>query len=391
MANTQALRRRSGSHYTATHRNLRPHGVVVSFPRGGYENPASHEAMTRRGLAARLAALKGYEYAGDFDASGDYEGAVYVVPGETLVGADTARELGISAVDDFFGGVVPFHFVGTKTITHPLIAARALAPEGWSGEFARRVRRAVLPGYSAFSLEDAQQAGEHLLERGPIRVKPALALGGRGQTVVFDAISLAHALYEIDPGELESCGVVLEQNLTDVTTYSVGQVCVGDLVATYFGTQKLATDHAGEQVYGGSDLTVVRGDFNALLALDTDDAVRLAVEQARTYDTAARRCFAGFFASRRNYDIVRGRDPDGGLRSGVLEQSWRIGGASGAEIAALEAFRDKSALRAVRAECTETYDERPRLPRNARITYSGRDAEVGFVTKYTTLEAYADA
>jgi hypothetical protein len=390
MANLHALRRRSDAGSRAALRPWRARGVVVSCPRGTHEDPSSHEATTRRGLAERLAALKGYEYAGDFDATGDYHCPVYVVPGQTLVG-DESKTLGINGIDDFFGGVVPFDFVGTKTITHPLIAARANAPEGWSGEFARTVRRAVLPGYSAFSIDDAQQAGERLLERGPIRVKPALALGGRGQTVVYEASALAQALADLDRGELESCGVVLEQNLTDVTTFSVGQVRVGEITASYFGTQKLATDHGGEEVYGGSDLTVARGDFNQLLTLQMDDAVRLAVEQARTYDTAAQRCFAGFFASRRNYDIVRGRDPAGNFTSGVLEQSWRIGGASGAEIAALEAFRDDATLRTVRAECTELYDERPRLPRAARVIFSGKDAEIGFVTKYTTLEAYADA
>ncbi|HYH43414.1 MAG TPA: DUF3182 family protein [Burkholderiales bacterium] len=391
MANIQALRRNSAARLNAPRGALRTHGVVVSFPRGMHEDPDSHEAMTRSGLARRLAALKGYEYAGDFNASGEYDCPVYVVPGDTLVGAQSAKALGINGADDFFGGVVPFHFVGTKTITHPLIEANAHAPEGWSGAFARGVRRAVLPGYSAFSLEDARQAGERLLQSAAVRVKPALALGGRGQSVVSDAGALAQALRDLDTGELESCGVVLEQNLSDVTTFSVGQVCVGDLVASYFGTQKLATDHTGAEVYGGSDLTVVRGDFNALLALDTDDAMRLAVEQARTYDAAARRCFTGFFASRRNYDIVRGRGPDGAMKSGVLEQSWRIGGASGAEIAALEAFRADPDLGAVRAECTETYDEHPRLPRNARVTYSGRDAEIGYITKYTTLAAHADA
>jgi hypothetical protein len=222
-------------------------------------------------------------------------------------------------------------------------------------------------------------------------VKPALALGGRGQSVVFEAPALAAALRAIDPEALQSAGVVIEQNLTEVTTFSVGQVCVGGIVASYFGTQKLTTDHDGEEVYGGSDLTVVRGDFDVLLALDADPAIRLAIEQARTYDRAAHRCFQGFFASRRNYDIVRGRDPEGTMRSGVLEQSWRIGGASGAEIAALEAFRDDAGLRAVRAESTEVYDESPRLPRSAHVNFSGKDAERGFLTKYTTLEAYADA
>lgn len=389
MRGTDIIGRRSARNWAGS--GPQAQGVVVSFPRGENENPGSHEAVTRRALAQRLAVLKGFEYAGDYDPAAIYEGSPYLVPGETLVGVDTASSLGITSNNDFFGGVVPFPFVGTKTITHSLIGAQAHAPEGWSGQFARTVRRSVLPGFSAFSLEDAQFAGESLLARGPVRVKPALAIGGRGQVVAYDANGLSSALEAIDRNELEKCGVVIEQNLIDVTTFSVGQVEVDDLVATYYGTQKLASDHSGGRVYGGSDLTVARGDFAALLALDIDDETRAAIEQARVYDAAARRCFAGFFASRRNYDIVRGCASDGAIRRGVLEQSWRIGGASGAEIAALEAFRADGALDVIRAECTEVYDENARMPRDAVVHFCGEDAEVGFLTKYTVVKPYADA
>jgi hypothetical protein len=368
-----------------------PCAVVVSYTHAARCAPASHESVTRRGIAEKVAALHGYEYAGEYDDAGEYEGAVYFVPGDTLL-LETAHGLGIRAENDLFGGVVPFPFVATKTITHPLVHPRAIAPLGWSREFARAVGDAVLPGYSAFSRADAIRGGERLLKQGRVRVKPALALGGRGQTVVADRQALERALAEIDPEELGLCGVVVEQNLEeDVTTYSVGQIRVAGLTATYFGTQKLATNHFGEQVYGGSDLTVARGDFAALLALDIEDEARYAIEQARTYDAAARRCFAGFFASRCNYDIVRGRDAKGHACCGVLEQSWRIGGASGAEIAALEAFHADPALRAARAECTELYDEKALPPDGATVYFHGIDPETGFITKYTTLEPYVDA
>ena len=58
---------------------------------------------------------------------------------------------------------------------------------------------------------------------------------------------------------------------------------------------------------------------------------------ARAYHEAALTCFAGMLASRSNYDVAEGRDATGRQCVGVLEQSWRLGGASGAEVAALEA------------------------------------------------------
>ncbi|MEE4464018.1 DUF3182 family protein, partial [Azotobacter chroococcum] len=135
----------------------------------------------------------------------------------------------------------------------------------------------------------------------------------------------------------------------------------------------------GEEVYGGSDLLVVAGDFDELLALALDEPVRLAVQQARLYDAAALDSFAGFFASRRNYDIARGLDSRGNTRSGVLEQSWRIGGASSAEIAALEAFR--SGARLVRASTLELFGPEQVAPPGACVLFRGEDPELGYLTK----------
>ena len=365
-------------------------GYVVSYSAARDAVPDRHDVVTRKALAERIAALKGYEYAGEFDAAERYEAPVYFVPADTL-DIDRARALRIESEHDLFGGVVPYEFVGTKSITHPVHSEAARVPRGWSHEFGRVVEEAVLPGFSAFSIDDAQVAGERLLERGAVRVKPSLALGGRGQTVVRDSAALRHALAGLDPVELETCGVVLEQHLDHVTTYSVGQVVVGDHMATYVGTQKLTDNAAGEKVYGGSDLIVACGGYGALLALDIDGAAREAIEHARTYDAAVANCFSGFLASRRNYDIASGRDADGVSHCGVLEQSWRIGGATPAELAALEAFDADPMLHAVRAESTEAYGEAATVPSSARVHFRGVDPVLGHLTKYATVEPYVDA
>ena len=152
-----------------------------------------------------------------------------------------------------------------------------------------------------------------------------------------------------------------------------------------------AEDNAGNEVYGGSDLVVVDGDFEALLALDLTETTRLAVSQAQVYDEAASACYRNFFASRRNYDIAQGIDGRGQPRSGVLEQSWRIGGASSAEIAALELFRQGTGARVVRASSLEIYGRERPAPAGATILYQGQDDEVGFVTKCVVVEQYGDA
>ena len=73
--------------------------------------------------------------------------------------------------------------------------------------------------------------------------------------------------------------------------------------------------------------------------LPLEDGAQRAIRSARAYHEAALACFTGMFASRCNYDVAEGRDASGRRWFGVLEQSWRLGGASGAEVAALEASR----------------------------------------------------
>ena len=363
-------------------------GVVAVYSDPGRGFAHDHERATREEVARRLAALKGFDFAGEYDPGSRHPGPVYFVPSDTLVGPGAAV-LGVRDEHDLFGGVVPQAFVATKAITHPLVGPDAAAPPGWSPGFGRRVREAVLSGFTAFARADARRAGERLLERGPVRVKSVRATGGRGQVVVSDAAALEAALGAVEAADLSGHGLVLEEDLAGVTTYSVGQVRVADLVASYCGTQRLTPDNGGAAVYGGSELLVARGGFGALAGLGLPEEARLAVAQARVYDAAAAECFAGMFASRRNYDVARGLDAEGRWRSGVLEQSWRLGGASGAEVAALEAFRADPTLRAVRAATFELYGQDvPSPPARATVYFRGVDDKDGPMTKYAVVESH---
>lgn len=361
-------------------------GSVVIYSNRGRE--ALHERAVHLDLGSRLARLQGLEFGGEYDPGTAYPGFLYFVPTGTVIGRQNAQRLGMRSAADLFGGVVPQPFMATKAITHGLLRSGAQAPPGWSRNFARRVTDAVLRGFTVFSREEAGEAGRQLLAEGPLRIKPVLATGGRGQSLVEDPAELDRQLAALDEDELGRFGLVLEEQLEEVSTYSVGQVQVGDLLATYCGTQRLTVDNQGEEVYGGSDLLVVAGGFETLLALELDDPVRLAVQQARRYDAAALASFDGFFASRRNYDIARGLDSRGRTRSGVLEQSWRIGGASSAEIAALEAFR--AGAQAVRASSLELFGEDKVAPAGACVLFRGEDPELGYLTKCVVTTDYGN-
>ena len=357
--------------------------VVMPFTQGLRGHASVHEQATRQEIARRVAALKGCACIEEIPQP-LWPRRTYLVPSDTLLAA-VAQPLGIVGPDDLLGGVVPHAFVATKAISHPLVAADAAAPAGWNTALAGLIHHAVLPGFAAFSRPDAQRAGEALLAAGAVRVKPVGATGGRGQTVVRDAPALVACLAALDHAAVLEQGVVLERNLTEVRTYSVGQVRVAGVLASYHGVQYLTTDNTGAQAYGGSDLTVVRGDFHALRAALAAGPVSTAVDQALAYDAAVRDCYPGFFASRINYDVAQGLDADGQWRSGVLEQSWRIGGATGAEVAALEAFQADGALHTVQARCVERYGPAARVPAQATLYFQGEDPEAGPLTKYAEV------
>jgi hypothetical protein len=246
------------------------------------------------------------------------------------------------------------------------------------------VQSAVLPGYTAFSRGDARIAAKRLLPMGAIRVKEPLGDGGHGQTLVKEIIELDDLLERFSPEKLASHGLVLENNLCAITTRSVGQTTIGDRMIAYHGTQRSVTNNHGLSVYGGSHLICVRGGWAELENLPMDAQAKLAVSQARAYDHNAAR-YPGFFASRRNYDVGQGIDGCGQWRSGVLEASWRSGGASTAEVEALMAFGQDSALQVVEATSMKQFGKPGKIPPGAVVHFHGDDPEEGPLLRYTVV------
>ncbi|HKX40775.1 MAG TPA: DUF3182 family protein [Burkholderiaceae bacterium] len=365
----------------------------VVFYRCDPETPRhAHDLRTKAEIAKAIARLLGCRFA-ERDCAGDDveacaragDGPRYLVPSHTLIGMGLARRLGIRGLRDFFGGIVPHAFAETKAITHTLIGSGAAAPDGWSYDHGDLIRSVVLPGYTAFSIANALSGAVRLLAHGAVRLKPAGAVGGAGQVVVHDALELK-AYFDQLNGDV-SDGLILERNLADAMTCSIGHVQVGEHLASYVGTQFQTTNGQGHTVYGGSDLRVVRGGFETLLELDLEPELRIAVVQALHYHAAAVACYPGLMASRCNYDVVQGLDDDGHWRSGVLEQSWRVGGASGAEIAALQALRDDPGLAMVHASTREVYGERAaeQVPDRAWILFDGVDRHDERLLKYVQV------
>jgi hypothetical protein len=224
---------------------------VVTYACDPDDAVSHYEHVRNTSIARMIAALMGGHFAGAYQERGSSRTPLYFVPHRTLVGRALAQRLGIRTPDDLYGGVVPFAFQATKAITHRLVGPRAHRPPGWSARFAEAISAAVFPGYTAFRLPEAILAGTQLLRDGPVRIKPTHAAGGKGQAVVHGPAELEAALATLDPDQVARCGVVLECHLEHVTTYSIGQVHVAGLTASYYGVQQFTPTNRGCRPTGG--------------------------------------------------------------------------------------------------------------------------------------------
>jgi hypothetical protein len=360
------------------------HMIVVLY---GNESKKAVSAFIQRNesYAQWIANLLNAQFLGTFDPHVTYNEPVYYVPARTLVmSLQEAKERGITSSDDFLGGIVPESYIGTKAITHQVVAHTIHKPASWSHRFADAVKEVVLPGFSVFHNDDARPAASHLFKQGEVRFKPALGRSGRGQAVVHTLEELEHRLSQLGSDELQTYGVVLERQLDDISTLSVGTLSLEGEHISYYGQQRTTVNNQGNIDYGGSDLYCIRGTFDQLLQLDIPEHIRLAIKQAIIYDRA-RHHYPGLLASRRNYDIGQGYDHKGNFYSGVLEHSWRIGGATGAELYALEYFRKDATITFVEASTHCVFGLHASLPSHARIQFDGRDSDFGPMKVYTVV------
>ncbi len=329
---------------------------------GGGRDP--HEVAVLHCAAGRLAELFGARPVAA--AAAPPPCGRYWIPSSTLSRREAAA-LGISDGSQLWGGIVPAGYVATKLVSHPRPGRRAAAPKGWIDIIG--LEDCTLPGWSVFSRADALAAGAELLRGGPVRVKPPRERGGRGQRVVRSEEELGNWLDAASPQALEE-GLVLERDLVESTTYSVGfSVLPGGHRIAYVGTQRTVITPQGVAAYGGSRLEVVRGTFADLEATLRPGKPRAAVQAASRYDAVIRHAY-GVVATRCNYDVIAGVDRLGRRHLGVLEQSWRFGGASMAELLAIERFTRMPGLQRLVAETVETFAGE-RVPAEAVMAWRG--------------------
>jgi hypothetical protein len=345
----------------------------------GKEALFPHDREPHEALCRRLSRALDWPFAGWYSPGQDYPDLPYFIPFETL-STDEAADWGVSSAGSLLGGVVPHPFVATKVVAHPLVPGAIASPAGWNPALGAQIAAYTLPGYSAFAKADVDRAIERLLPLGPVRLKCAAARGGVGQAVVSDRVRDSAFVDALEP-EVLAAGVAAEVNLGELRTISIGELDLPGMTLAYYGEQRLTRTEQGTPVYGGSHLHVLRGNLAQLAKQHLPAGIGDAITAALGYERSVMDAFPGVFASRRNYDVAIGAQASGDRHVAVLEHSWRVGGASAAEIAAYQALRDDPSQRWMEAYTCEIYGEGA-PPENAQVLFHGKVPGNGMLTKY---------
>ncbi len=278
------------------------------------------------------------------------EGGVYFVP-FAAVHADLALDRSISGIGDLYGGIVQHLEHADKAILHMLPSRDAQHPRWYSPRFAQNVQEVALPGYTAFTIEDAVQAYRLMRSNNlTVRLKDPANTGGLGQHFIGNETELVSILAQYET-KLAKTGIVLEADLHGPVTITIGYVNIDGVIYTWHG-RPYDVDHDGMTRFGGNELTVVRGGLDVLRKHAKDSHDQLAVDQAkRVFDAYS---LLGTTVSHATLDVVQGMSCSGTFLSGVTDPSLRPSASSAAEVRAIEALTDNP--EATMAKTRLTYD-----------------------------------
>jgi uncharacterized protein DUF3182 len=288
-------------------------------------------------------------------AVGGHEGdGLYHVMARTVTKV-VAKKLGILKPSDFYGGAVDHLQQTEKSVLHP--GVEGYHPRYFSPEFARLVKDSVLPGFSVFGKENALEGFEKLKRMGGVRLKLLPNSDGHGQFKVSSMGGLKRVLAKIDEAQLAEFGAVLEPDLFEAETVSVGEIVIGGGDYSFLAFQKDDIDPGDRRNrYMGADLITVRGPMTELLKLDQARSAAIQVRQAIAFHGAY--SYFNPVLSRVSYDVLSGVDSNGEAHSGVTDITARLGGSCPAVMLGVRALDNDPKIQAVRAEVDLDYEPR---------------------------------
>ncbi len=330
------------------------------------------------------------------------QGKTYYVADKTIVlefseNEKLIKDALIESEKDFFGGIVPRAYQSTKAIMHPLVSREAACPLGWSHEFSQELVHLdlVLPGFTVFNIEDIRTAFNHLYDKGvyQIRLKDPLGYLGMNQFVVTSFQELEQFISDkiVDNEKLQQYGLVVEENLhpEDLKTYSVSFVTVGFHQVHCIGVQRFS-----QGLYGGTDFVIMQTgkyilpELLARVGIFNKEDAQVIIDKALLFRALLNKHIPEIKTARFNVDIVSGiasiysnSTCELVKRFALLEQSFRVGGASAAEIWGLEYLLCHPSVDAV---CASTYyrygDEAYQTVSGEENLYCGVDSRLGSIS-----------
>ncbi len=337
------------------------------------------------------------------------QGKTYYVADKTIVlefreNQKLIKDALIESEKDFFGGIVPRAHQSTKAIMHPLVSREAACPLGWSHEFSQELvhLELVLPGFTVFNIEDIRTAFNHLYDKGvyQIRLKDPLGYLGMNQFVVTSFQELEQFISDkiVNNEKLQQYGLVVEENLCpeDLKIYSVSFVTVGSHQVQCIGVQRFS-----QGLYRGTDHVIMQTgkriipELLAQVGIFNKEDAQVIIDKALLFRALLNKHIPEIKTARFNVDIVSGIASiySNGTcelvkRFALLEQSFRVGGASAAEIWGLEYLLCHPSVDAV---CASTYyrygDEASQIVSGEENLYWGVDSRLGPIS--TSVKVHA--
>lgn len=294
---------------------------------------------------------------------------VYVVPAVTLE-RDRAEYLGIYSPEDFYGGSVGHVQQAGKSVLHRTMSSNI--PGFYSGDFVGKVDEFVLPGVTGFSREDLIAGYMKFMNKDcDMRLKLPGESDGNGQYVARSKIELMDLLCMHEDGCINEHGLVLEANVNEPRTLSVGYAQIGRDMFSFLVNQKEDKVNEGgheRSRYRGAQVRVVRGELGELQKLKKLDrrekeAIRTSLGFSRIYKEEM-----GVVASRLSFDHISGFDSNGNEIGGITDITARLGGTCPAVMLAAGRFKGEPDLAVVDAEVNLNYQPSERLEEEERAS-----------------------
>ncbi len=307
----------------------------------------------RNGLVAKyIADYLGVPYSGEM--LGGVEGNVYYVPPVTQERKSLIADV-IKSEEDFYGLIVDdFNHVG-KSILHKSVSSKV--PGFYSFEFAKSVEDLVVPGVTVFSKENTEYGYTTVKGVGDfdIRLKLSDRSDGHGQFLLKNIEEVRNVFESLEDKYVNDKGLVLEANVKEAKTISIGFTVLGSDTFSFLAIQKndIAPED-GRDRYMGANVRVVRGGMNNLKKIAENPDEQKAIEVVGQFYKK----YKSFnpIASRLSFDFLYGLDNKGNTLSGVTDITGRLGGTCPALVLAATEFKQNPYLSTVKSEVSLNYE-----------------------------------